>query len=63
MIRIVCKEVFLCPEGSVTATGFKTFDIEHPELEKLLTAQRSYHDVSVVGAEIVPPSTSARESK
>ncbi len=61
MIRIICKEVFNNPEGCITGVRYKTFDIEHAELEALLTKERGYYDVSVSGAEVLPSSTSAEK--
>ena len=54
MIRIVCKEVLHNPEGCITSVRYKTFDLEHPELEALLTKERAYRDVCVSGAEVLP---------
>ena len=59
MIRIVCREVCLGPEGGEVSTRYKTFDLEHPALEALLAKERSYSSVCVVGAELIStPSTS-----
>lgn len=54
MIRIIVREAWDNPEGQIVANQFKTFDVDHPALEKLLGTQRAYVSISVIGAEVLP---------
>jgi len=61
-IRIIVREddaAMAANVGGDVHTQFRTFDIEHAELERLLRGQESaYVERRVVGVELLPPKAS-----
>jgi hypothetical protein len=54
MMRLIVQRVGCCPSGDVIERGYVTFDIDLPEIEKLLNEQHGYVAYSVIGAEVRP---------
>lgn len=53
MIRIIVKCTYSCPEGAVTGTKYRTFDVEAEELEKFLQSVNGYEYRSVIGVSMM----------
>lgn len=57
MLRIIVREDYAgmaIHVGGSVLTTFKTFDIEHPELEALLRAEVPHGHTQVTGVEVLP---------
>ena len=52
MIRLIVKIFMLSPDGYHGGTEYRTFDIEHSDLEKLLLSSNNI--TSLAGAEVLP---------
>lgn len=57
MLRLIVQHTDtsnMTPHGGTHVTMFKTFDIDLPELERLLRENGQYYQHQVVGAEVLP---------
>lgn len=53
MIQLIVKEQYGSPDGTTLPARYRTFIVEHAELEKFLTEERSYGCAAVIGAEVL----------
>lgn len=54
MIRLIVRQASTIPDGVCVGNDYRTFDVSHPELERLLSSKDNAYLVStVIGAEII----------